>query len=148
MKNYVKPMILANDEMFEGIYTASGDSGADCWTVSATPVQDWSGSHKVFEIHCVHDNSVEHISSGTTVQLTFSNTLTDAYSEFSSSFSGNTVTITRELLGDAYQSGDNMTYKVWVKAADEATTQALSCTGATISCAKTVNVQGKGGDGN
>lgn len=80
--------------------------------------------------------------------LTFSQPLTDAYSEFSSTFSGNTVTVVRELLADAYKSGDTMTYKVWVKASDEATTKAISCTGATISCTKSVNVQGNGGDGN
>lgn len=148
MKNYEKPVILANDEMFEGIYMASGDGATDCWTVSAVSVQDWNGSHHVFEVHCAHDNSVEHISAGTTVQLAFSNAVTDAYSEYASSYSGNTVTITRELLADAYQSGDNMTYKVWVAAADEATTKAITCTGASISCTKTVNVQGNGGDGN
>lgn len=148
MNNYVKPMILADDELFEGIYTASGDGEPDCWTIDAPSVQEWNGSHHVFEVHCVHSNSVEHISAATTVQLSFSNTLTDAYSEFASSYSGNTVTVTRELLADAYKSGDNMTYKVWVAAADEATTRAITCTGATISCTKVVNVQGNGADGN
>ena len=144
MKNYVKPIVLENEELAEGIYAASGDvvDGADCWTVEAVSVQEWSGSHHVFEIHCVHNKTAEHISSATTVTLTFSTPLTDAYSEFPCSFSGNTVTVTRSLLGDAYKSGDRMTYKVWVKANDEATTKGISCTGASISCTKTPNVQG------
>lgn len=146
MKGYEKPVAIVNEEISEGVYADSGS--ADCWTVEAPSVQDWNGSHHVFQVHIVHSNSVEHISSASTVTLTFSNTLTDAYSEFESSFSGNTVTITRTLHANAYKSGDDATYKVWAKAADEASTKALSVTGATISCTKTVNVQGKGGDGN
>ncbi|MCM1065221.1 MAG: hypothetical protein NC420_12315 [Eubacterium sp.] len=146
---YERPVVLVNEELAEGVYAASGGvSDAECWTVGATSVQDWNGSHHVFEVHCVHSNTVEHISSASTVTLTFSNSLTDAYSEFPASFSGSTVTVVRTLLADAYKSGDDVTYKVWVKAADEATTKAITCTGATISCTKTVNVQGGGADGN
>lgn len=150
MKKYEKPLLAENDVLAEGVYAASGDEteSAECWTVSPSSVQDWNGSHHVFEISCTHSSSVEHISSASTVTLTFSQTLTDAYAEFPSSFSGSTMTITRELHANAYKSGDSVTYKVWVKAADEATTKGISCTGATISCTKTVNVQGNGGDGN
>lgn len=148
MMNYEKPVVLANEDIAEGVYAASGESAADCWTVVPYSVQDWNGSHHVFEIHCEHSDAVEHISSASTVTLTFSNTLTDAYSEFSTSFSGNSVTVVRTLLADAYKSGDSVTYKVWVSTGDEATTKAITCTGATISCTKTVNVQGNGADGN
>lgn len=34
MKNYVKPVVLDNDEIFEGVYAASG-TGVDCYTVTA-----------------------------------------------------------------------------------------------------------------
>ena len=138
MKGYEKPMVMVNDGLSEGVYAASGATeAADCWTVDPVSVQDWNGSHHVFDI-----------SSATTVTLTFSNALTDAYSEFPSSFSGTNVTVTRELHANAYKSGDTMTYKVWVKAADEATTKSISCIGSSISCTKTVNVQGGGADGN
>lgn len=142
MTDYEKPVVLASEDIAEGVYAASGTGSADCWTVTPYSVQDWNGSHHVFEIRCVHSNEVEHISSASTVTLTFSNTLKDAYSEFSSSFSGNTVTVVRELHANAYKSGDTMTYKVWVQAADEASTKAIACTGATISCTHAVNVQG------
>jgi len=145
---YEKPIVLVNEELAEGVYAASGAGSSDCWTVQAVSVQDWNGSHHVFEIRCVHSTAVEHISSASTVTLTFSSPLTDAYSEFECSFSGSTVTVVRELHANAYKSGDTMTYKVWVKASDEATTKAITCTGATISCTKTVNVQGGGADGN
>ncbi len=149
MKGYEKPMVMVNDGLSEGVYAASGAAeAADCWTVDPVSVQDWNGSHHVFEIRCVHSTAVQHISSASTVTLNFNNAVTDAYSEFPCSFSGTSVTITRELHANAYKSGDTMTYKVWVKAADEATTKSISCIGATISCTKTVNVQGNGGDSN
>ncbi|MEY8332548.1 hypothetical protein AALB53_05485 [Lachnospiraceae bacterium 47-T17] len=148
MKNYEKPIALVNSGLAEGVFMASGAGNAECWTVSAKSVQDWNGSHNVFEVRCVHSNAVEHISSASTVNLTFSSPITDAYSEFPCVFSGNTVTVTRTLLADAYNSGDTVTYKVWAKAADEATTKSLHVDGATISCTKSVNVQGGGADGN
>lgn len=144
MKAYVKPVVLAAEELSEGIYTASGeDVTTDCWTVDAVSVQDWNGSHHVFEVRCTHSTSVEHISSATLVTLTFSSPVTNAYSEFTCDYSGNTVTIERELHANAYKSGDNMTYKVWVQAADEATTKSISCTNKVISCTHKTNVQGK-----
>ena len=142
MKDYVKPVVIENDELAEGVFAASG-SDPICWTIDPVSVQDWNGSHHVFEIRCVHSKDVEHISSATTVTLTFSNTVSEAYSEFDCTYSGNTVVVTRNLLADAYKSGDNMTYKVWVKASDEATTKAITCTSATIKCTHQTNVQGK-----
>lgn len=149
MKTYERPVVLANEELAEGVYAASG-SASDCWTITPKSVQDWNGSHHVFEIAIVHSSAVQHISTASTSTLTFSNALTDAYTEsnFEASFSGNTVTVVRASHANAYQSGDNATFKVWVKAADEATTKAITCTGATISCTKSVNVQGGGADGN
>lgn len=36
MKNYVKPVVLDNSEVFEGVYAASGaGGGSDCYTVTA-----------------------------------------------------------------------------------------------------------------
>lgn len=170
MKNYERPVVLLNEELAEGVYAASGvnpenpetpatpapegggnpeptpepepEVTTDCWTVGAESVQDWNGSEHVFEIRCTHSNSVQHISSNTEVVLTFSSPVTGARSEFPCEFSGSTVTINRTLHANAYQSGDNMTYKVWVTGSDEATTKGITCTNATISCTHTVNVQG------
>ena len=57
--------------------------------------------------------------------------------------SGNTVVVTRELHANGYQSGDNVTFKVMVKGADDATTKALAITGISWSCQHATNVQGK-----
>lgn len=145
MRNYEKPIVTLNEEIAEGVYAASGD----CWSISTVMQQDWTGTHRIFKIICQHSTGVEHISTASTVVLTFNHPLTSAYPEnsaFSSSFSGNTMTITRTLLADAYQSGDDMTYQVWVAAADETTTRSLAITSATITCTKSVNVQGGGTD--
>lgn len=149
MKSYEKPIAVVNDGLSEGVYAASGAGSADCWTINPYSVQDWSGSHHVFEIKIIHSDAVKHISQSSTSVLTFSNTLTDVSSEgnVSVSFSGNTVTAVRTLHANAYQSGDVATFKIFARAADEATTKALTITGATISCEKVVNVQGEGGDG-
>jgi hypothetical protein len=145
MKGYEKPVLIETEEMAEGVYAASGsssNSSTDCWTVSARSVQQWNGSHNVFEVSCRHSNTVQHISSATRVTLTFSGLVTNAYSEFSCDYSGDTVVVTRELHANAYNSGDSVTYKVWVASVDEATTKGLTCTGATIECTHAVNVQG------
>lgn len=142
MKSYAKPVVLANDEVAEGVYAGSGKE-PNCWTVEAKSVQDWDGSAHVFEIRCVHSTSVKHISGATTVELVFSAPLINARSEFQCDFSGRKVTITRTLLADAYHSGDTMTYKVWVQAADEMTTRGITCKSATIKCTHETNVQGE-----
>lgn len=140
---YEKPVICLNNDFFEGVYAASGAENMDCWTVLPLSVQEWNGSHHVFEIHCQHSITVEHISTASTVTLTFDQPVTDAYSEFPCTYSGSTVTITRELHANAYKAGDDMSYKVWVKGVDEVATKGMTCIGAVISCTKTANVQGK-----
>ncbi len=147
MKAYEKPTVLRNEDMAEGVYAASG---ADCWSGDITSVQDWNGSHHVFEARIVHSTAVEHISTACTITMKFSNVVTNAYSEndWQVDVNGDTVTVRRPSHANAYKSGDNVTYKVWVQAADEATTKAISGHITSFSCDKAVNVQGGGADGN
>ena len=147
MEKYVKPVVLVNEDLAEGIYAASGTGATgeyDCWSFDVQSPQDWNGSHHVFEIHLTHHLGLEHISAGTTVAVTFSQPLTSAYAEYASTVSGSTITITRELLADAYKDGDKVTYKIWAAAADEATTKALTVINVSLSCDKALNVQGGG----
>lgn len=149
MKNYERPIVVINDDLAEGVYAASGlptgpKGTSDCWDFEIYSVQDSNGSHQVFEIKLRHHTGMEHISSATTVSVTFSSTLSDAYAEFDSTFSGSTITITRVLLADAYNDGDWVTYKIWAKGTDEATTKALTVTDVSLSCTKSINVQGGG----
>ena len=146
MKTYEKPVVIENEDLAEGVFAASGDSGSssDCWTVSGRSVQDWNGSHNVFEMSAVHSTGVTHITTQVTFIYTFSTPITDAYAEagFSTTVSGNTVTVVRDLHANGYHSGDNVTFKVWVKAADEATTKAIALTGISYTCRHETNVQG------
>ncbi len=143
MKNYEKPIVMINEDMAEGVYAASGD----CWTITTKPTNPWSGKGQIFEVKIVHSTGLQHISTASTVVLTFNHPIVSASAqEYSCSVSGNTVTITRERLGDAYDSGDQATYNVEVCAADEATSRALVITSSSISCSKAVNVQGGGLD--
>lgn len=142
MKSYAKPVVLANDEVAEGVYAGSGKK-PECWTIEANSVQDLGGSEHVFEIKCVHSDTVKHISAATTIELVFSAPLINARSEFKCDWSGQKVTVTRDLLADAYHSGDTMTFKVWVQAADDMTTRGITCKSATIKCTHETNVQGE-----
>lgn len=151
MKNYEKPVVMINEELAEGVYAASGVGGvmgtSDCWDYHIYSVQSWSGDAHVFEIKLTHHLGLEHISAATTLSVTFSAPLTSATAEFSSVFDGaSTISATRTLLADAYQDGDLVTYKIWAKAFDQATTEALTVTNVTLTCDKQVNVQGNGGN--
>lgn len=148
MKNYEKPVVLVNEELAEGVYAASGATGtADCWSYDVKSVQDWDGGSHVFEIYLTHHTNLEHISNGTTVSVTFSAPLAEpSRAEFDYSISGSTITITRELLADAYNDGDKVTYKIWASTGDEATTKAIYVKSVNMSCDKAINVQGGGAD--
>ena len=175
MKNYVKPVVLENDEIFEGVYAASGafdggeppvpgenpstpeggnpptgegEEGGICWTVEVTPErEDLAGSFKNFRMIANHPNDVLHISTASTVVVTFSDTIVEAYSEFPCSTDGGcTVTVTRTYHANAYNSGDNYNSLLQVRAATDAATKDLYVVSATIDCTKTPNVQG-GWDG-
>ncbi len=147
MKKYEKPIVMINDDLAEGVYAASGTGPmgtSDCWTYNIYPVQEWDGANKVFEMALTHHTGLEHISGATTISVTFNTALTSANSEFSYSYAGNTITVTRTLLADAYKDGDEVTYKIWASTGDEVTTKALTVTNVTVACDKQINVQGGG----
>lgn len=142
--NYSRPSVMVNETLAEGVYAASGSAGSgDCWSCSNRSVQDWNGSHHIYEVHATHHKEgVKHISSAVDYTFTFSAPLTDFYSEFPATFSGNTATVHRELHANAYESGDEVTFKIWAKTADEATTKSLPAPSISWSCTHAVNVQG------
>lgn len=149
MKKYEKPVVMINEELAEGVYAASGMTGPtgtqDCWSFDIYPVQDWNGSHRVFEIKLRHHTGLEHISDASNVSVTFDTDLVNAYTEFGGTFDGNrTISVKRELLADAYKDGDWVTYKIWAQAKDQATTMAVGVSNVSVTCDKSLNVQGGG----
>lgn len=147
MKYYEKPIVLANEELAEGVYAASG---GNCWEPSIFSVQDYVDGKHVFEVHNSHTTSVEHISAGYTVQITCSAPVTSASAEnnWACSISGNVVTVTRTSHANGYKSGDETSFKVWIGTGDEATTKSLTATITCTNCDWQVNVQGNGANGN
>lgn len=140
MVKYEKPMVVLNEELAEGIYTASGAVSGDCWTVSVTPSQSDAGGYSTFRVAAVHSTSVQHISTKTVVTILFSDTVTSAeYEGFTASVSGSTVTLTRESHANAYGSGDNFNSLLKIWAPNYST---ISVINAEISCTHAENVQG------
>lgn len=151
MKKYLKPMVEINEDMAEGVYAASGAGygAGGCWTITKVEKQSGGGHERNFQIDMHHDFGAQHISLASVVEIEFnypiSNARIDDQGEVT--WSGNKVTIKRELHGNAYQAGDLVTYKVHVTTAAASMLDALAAVRwAVDSCDKTVNVQGNGGD--
>lgn len=121
-----KPMILTNDDMAEGIYAASG---AICWTGSIKTTQDYNGQAHVYEVSLWHTKAVTHFSEACTVRYTFSQPVTNAWAEGSGNYNvdytGYVVTVTRIHHANGEYSGDSVTYKLFVNAANQDLTKAL-----------------------
>lgn len=114
MSNYDKPMVLANEELAEGVYAASGTigPGGSGWTVNGCKVgenrQDNYSPNPGY--YYVNVDLIPGSSDSCTVTLSFNGTINDAVvggnsaSGWSLSYSGSTVTVTRTgtLSGSGY----------------------------------------------
>lgn len=145
--NYSRPSVMVNETLAEGVYAASGSAGSgECWAVSASSSQDWSGEGHIYRVKAVHSDTVEHISLSVTYTFTFAQPLTAFRCEnagWPTSFSGNTATVKRINHANAYKSGDNVDFMIVATCADEATTKSLPAPSVAWSCEHAVNVQNK-----
>ena len=73
MKNYEKPILVHNDEAFEGVYAASGAmAGSDCYTVTARIHQTPQTGREDYRIQVTADHAaVNHHSTGQVLVVTF-----------------------------------------------------------------------------
>ena len=160
---YEKPIVMIEDDAVEMVYaTGSGSEGAklpddltpgehqhvdagDCWSVTLN--KDQTVAHEgwcTFRVIANHSRSGEHLSTKTTVTVTFNQTITNARFEgFVATANGSTVVLERESLGDSYKSGDNFNTLLKVWCAEPSTCEPVEYD---IKCTKTVNVQGNGGN--
>lgn len=125
-------MVTGNTEPVEG-------GAGECWTIGVNRDQEDAGGYSTYRLQCNHLTNQQHLSVKTRCVLTFSGDVTNAKFEgFNAEWSGSTVVLTRESLGDSYLSGDNYNslLQIWPKG--------LECTSSTIYCTHTVNVQGNG----
>ena len=142
MNNYKKPVVLMNEELAEGVYAASGSVVGDCWSLGQKTTQDWNGQAHVYEISAVHTKAVAHFSEALTIKFTFSATITNAWAEGAGNYTvegigSNTLTVTRTHHANGEYSGDNVTFKLFVVAGNEAGSKAVSMTSEEfVSCDK------------
>ena len=135
--DYVKPAIFDLEELAEPVY-ATGSGGGDCWTIDYTVTQPWNGQAKVIEIKASHTRAVEHQSNGTVITLMFDRPILGAYAENATDYkvetSGSIVKITRQLYANAFFSGDEVTFKLFVNGKDQDDTIAANIINKSISC--------------
>lgn len=95
MKNYEKPIILANNELSEGVFAASGAVAGGNGTLSVSvSVASTDGNKTCYFGGAVTNNSSETISDWN-IQLSFDGAVaTASVSNCNVSISGNTITIT------------------------------------------------------
>ncbi|MCD8346967.1 MAG: hypothetical protein LUD16_03240 [Lachnospiraceae bacterium] len=74
-KMYRRPVVLANEEISEGVYTASGN-GTGCYSVSAyiTQTPETGRETYVIQVNAKHD--ADHTSSSQTLVLSFNQAVT------------------------------------------------------------------------
>lgn len=146
MKTYVKPVVVVNCDLAEGVYAASGaGESSDCWAVTSVSTQAYVDGYHIYEVRAVHSQSVVHITTQVTFNLSFSVPIQDAHPEgegYDVSVNGSTVTVVRNFHANGYNSGDTVSFKVFVRASDEATTTGLADPTITYSCRHETNVQG------
>ena len=136
MKNYESPVIYDNEELAEGVYATGSGGGEDgtCWSVFIDPDpkmhQDYAGvengnSKSVIQIKALHSTSVGHDSIGLTFEgdiqtFELGDTVSDVKAENPNDYTvswtkGSThFFCTRSLYGDAFHSGDTVTFKIIV----------------------------------
>ena len=106
MDNYIKPVIIASDDLAEGVYAASG---ASCLNVTAwNDGTDGANIYKVvFKV-----THTGHQSYGQTIQAVMSTdvTVVEAPGDVTATASGNVLTIVRN-----NQLNDNGLTEIWVK---------------------------------
>ena len=74
MMNYEKPIVLANEDVAEGVYAASGAGvGSDCYTVSAYITQTPEIGN---ETYCIHMDAVHAADQHSTQQDLYYTNLT------------------------------------------------------------------------
>lgn len=138
---YKKPLILANEELAEGVYAASGSAASNCWTLGQKTTQDWNGQAHVYEISAVHTKLVGHASDALTIEFTFDKVVTNAWAEGAGNYDvtieGTKVIVTRNHHANGDFSGDDVTFKLFIVATDEANSKAISLLSEKfVSCAK------------
>ena len=130
MSEYIKPAVLGNADLAEGVYAASGNKGP-CWTGSVHTTQAWNGNAHVYQVDLTHLNTFSHFSEACTCKFFFDGVVVEAWAEGAGNYDvqgkgSAEITVTRTHHANGEFSGDSVSYKLFAVAADQASTEALS----------------------
>lgn len=137
MKNYVKPVVLDNEEVFEGVYAASGavtGGGSDCYTVSASITQrpETGRENYCIQANATHSAANGHHSTEQILTLYFNQAVTfDWCSSANATCTGGNGTANLEITYNYHNNAqENIGLgDIYVKSAD-----GLAITGARLAC--------------
>ena len=160
--DYEKPTVQVSDDAGEMVYaTGSGEGHKlpsdltpgehqilgdnDCWSMSVVKERDIAHEGKsLFRVYADHSKMMQHLSTATTMTITFTQPINSAVAqEYTTSWNGSVVTVTRERLADSYTSGDHFDFSLEVQSDKPELCQVVDYS---IDCSKSVNVQGNGGN--
>lgn len=132
MKTYERPIVLATEELAEGVYAASGYNNGDCYTVTSEIVQTPQEGQDCFVVQCNanHVPENQHHSTGQIMQITFNIPVTYSQSggTLISGDGTNTLLIQYDYHNNGYETGIGLG-NLYVKADG-----ALSVTSAILMC--------------
>ena len=170
MKGYIKPLVLELDDLAEGIYAASGDdtgktdgngdgdksnggeidynNDPECWIPEYRFVQreaqNPTDHYVIYEVKGTHKTGLQHISRKQRCVITLNVSGIDGVDAqgYPVTVSGNTIEFEREVMGDAYNSGDNFTVNVRFNCPTSEMAAQLEVNSFVIYCTHQENVQG------
>ncbi len=108
MRNYEKPIVLANEELSEGVYAASGN----CYTVTAVIMQqpdNGRGDYRI-QLDAVHAAADDHHSTVRRIQVTFNQAVEYVSSQANSVSGSGSNTLVLEYVADNNGSYHNNAY--------------------------------------
>lgn len=128
MKEYVKPIVLANEELAEGVYAASG---ADCYTVNARIVQKpetGRGTHYI-QVDAKHDAADGHHGGEQVLTISFNEPV--VYQHSNGTLVGGDGTTTLEI---RYSYHSNAKDNIGLGSVEVVADVGLAVTGTVLSC--------------
>ena len=110
MKNYIKPIIIDNEELAEGVYATGSGDHANCWSITYEIKQRNANPYDPFvNIRIKGEHTAMHTSTALEIKVLFDKEVTSAvfdFGGFDCSVSGDTVVLKRNNHANGYGSLD------------------------------------------
>lgn len=132
MNKYSKPIVLMNEELAEGVYAASGNDGADCYSVTTNIHQKPETGRGDYRIQVTASHLTAHHGTAQTLVLYFNQAVT--YSSSNGTLAGGDGTST---LSINYTYHNNGVDSIGLGDVVVVSEPGLAVTGAQVICNKT-----------